>query len=103
MEHFLKTSFLGLAILFLFGCFASQPIAAQTGGQGAITGTVQDSTGAVVPDATVTAHNEETGVDVTRTSSSAGVYEISPLIVGTYTVKVTAKGFQQFQQQNIAD
>ncbi len=98
---FLKTNFSGLAVLTLLACFATLPIAAQTGGQGAITGTVQDSTGAVVPNATVTAHSEETGVDVTRTSSSAGVYEISPLNVGTYTVKATASGFQQFQQQNI--
>jgi hypothetical protein len=76
-------------------------MAAQTGGEGAITGTVQDSTGAVVPNATVTAKNIETGVETTRTSSGSGVYDISPLIVGTYTVTAKAPGFQAFQQQNI--
>ena len=75
---------------------------AQTGGQGAITGTVQDETGAVIPNATVVAHNVETGVDVSRTSSSAGVYDISPLNPGTYTVSAMASGFQVFLQQNIA-
>jgi hypothetical protein len=92
---------LGLAVLASFLTFNVVHTVAQTGGQGAITGTVQDSTGAVVPNATVIAHNNETGIDVTRTSSSAGVYEISPLNVGTYSVKASASGFQTFQQQNI--
>src|SRR5258707_166628 len=93
-----RSALLALAVLLSFYPVGAH---AQTGGQAAITGTVQDSSGAVVPNATVTAHSEETGVDVTRTSSSAGLYEISPLNVGAYTVKASAKGFQQFQQQKI--
>ncbi|HEX9201772.1 MAG TPA: carboxypeptidase-like regulatory domain-containing protein, partial [Acidobacteriaceae bacterium] len=97
----LRTRLLSFAVLVAITCISTRHLTAQTGGQGAITGTVQDSTGAVVPNATVTAHNDQTGVDVTRTSSSAGLYEISPLNVGTYTVKASAAGFQQFQQQQI--
>ena len=74
---------------------------AQTAGEGAITGTVTDSSGAVVPNATVTAHNVATGVDTTRVTSSAGVYQISPIIIGTYSVTVSATGFQKFTQENI--
>lgn len=74
---------------------------AQTAGEGAITGTVTDATGAVVPGATVTAHNDATGVETSRKTSSAGVYQISPLIVGVYSVTVTAQGFQTFQQDKI--
>ena len=90
-----------LAMLALFLSMHTPWINAQTGGQGAITGTVQDSTGAVIPNAIVIAHNVDTGVDVQRTSSAAGVYQISPLNVGTYTVTATASGFQKYQQQNI--
>jgi len=75
--------------------------AAQTAGEGAITGTVKDTTGAVVPNATVTARNDATGVETSRPSSSAGVYQIGPLIVGSYSITVTAAGFKTFTQQNI--
>src|SRR5271170_1073160 len=78
------------------------PVAtAQTAGEGAITGTVTDTTGAVIPDATVTAHNVATGVDTTRVTSSAGVYQISPIIIGTYSVTVSQAGFSKFTQENI--
>lgn len=40
-----------------------------------------------------------TGVATSRTTSSAGVYEISPLIVGTYTITVSASGFDILKQE----
>jgi hypothetical protein len=84
------------------GIVVGSPMAmAQTAGEGAITGTVTDSSGAVVPNANVTAHNVATGVDTTRVTSSAGVYQISPLIIGTYSLTVSATGFQKFIQENI--
>lgn len=88
-------------LLVSFALCLSISAVAQTAGQGAITGVVQDESGAVVPNATVTAHNVATGVDVVRTTSSAGVYNISPIIVGTYTLSVKGSGFQAFEQQNI--
>jgi len=96
-------AWIALAILALAVCFvsAAAPAAAQTAGEAAITGTVHDSTGAAVPDATVTATNIDTGVQTVRTSSSAGVYEVSPLIAGTYTLTVSAKGFEGFTQDDI--
>jgi hypothetical protein len=71
----------------------------QTAGEGTITGTVSDSTGAVVNDATVTANNAATGIATERKTSSAGIYTISPLPVGTYTVTVVAKGFKTLKQE----
>jgi hypothetical protein len=70
---------------------------------GTITGTVTDETGAVVPDATITITNMNTGV-VTRTlqTTSAGVYVAEALPVGTYSVNVRAQGFQSATQSNIA-
>jgi hypothetical protein len=74
---------------------------AQTAGEGAIRGTVTDSSGAAVPNATVTAMNNATKVPYTRTTSSDGLYAISPVLPGTYTVTVTAQGFQSYRQENL--
>ncbi len=63
------------AITLLIGNYAQ----AQLGGQGAIQGTVTDPTGAVVPNATVTANAIDTGVKTTRTTTGSGYYVISPL------------------------
>jgi hypothetical protein len=87
---------LGIAVLLGAGWAA-----AQTGGQGALEGSITDPTGAVVGNATVTATNQASNVPTTRNSSSAGLYEITPLIPGVYTVTVTAKGFETYKQQNI--
>ncbi len=102
-KHELETVYrmkLWLALAICFGLCAATSFA-QTAGEGAITGTVTDTTGAVIPSATVTAHNNATGVETSRKTSSAGVYQISPLIVGSYSVTVTAPGFQTFQQDKI--
>jgi len=91
------------ALLILAICLglAAAPALAQTAGEAAITGTVSDSTHAVVAGAVVTATNDATGISTSRSTSSAGVYEISPLIIGTYTITVSAPGFEVLLQQNI--
>jgi hypothetical protein len=90
-----------LVLLAVFVGSLVHPSFAQTGGEGSISGTVQDASGAVIPNAVVTARNVEKGVETTRATSTSGVYQVSPLIVGTYTVTVTAAGFQGFTQQNV--
>jgi len=92
---------LGLwAALLVFATVGSAALA-QTGGDGAITGTVTDTTGAAVAKATVTALNVEKGVTTVRPTTSGGLYTISPLLPGTYTITVTAKGFESFKQENM--
>src|SRR5579883_78503 len=59
-----------------------------------IVGTVADSSGAVVPGATVTAINVQTGMQRHVTTNAAGEYTIPNLDVGLYTVTAVAKGFQ---------
>ena len=86
------------AFLLAFGLGTGN---AQTGGDGAITGTVKDPTGAVIPNATVLARNDATGVQTQRTTDGSGIYQISPIIVGTYTVEISATGFQKSIQQNV--
>jgi hypothetical protein len=80
---------------------ASSTLRAQTGGEGAIAGTVTDSTGAAIPNATVTATNTATNVSETRTTSGSGAYTIAPLPPGEYSVTVTASGFKTLTQQNL--
>lgn len=73
----------------------------QTGGQGAISGSITDPSGALVPNAGVTALNVATGVETKRTASSDGLYSISPLLPGTYTLTVSSPGFSTFKQENL--
>lgn len=90
-----------LLSLFLL-CFGLTSTAlAQTGGEGGIQGTVVDSTGAAVPNATVTATNNATGIAEKRQTTGAGLYTISPILPGTYTVTATAQGFNTVTQKNL--
>src|SRR5438270_198487 len=59
-----------------------------------ITGTVTDASGGVVPNATVTATNDATAVAKTATTNSAGTYQFTDLIPGSYTVRMESPGFQ---------
>ncbi|HEX9223940.1 MAG TPA: TonB-dependent receptor [Candidatus Acidoferrales bacterium] len=70
--------------------------------KGSISGTVVDKSGAVVAGAEVKAKNIETGAVTTTTSDSAGLFRLSLLPVGTYTVEITAKGFRTLAQNNVA-
>lgn len=90
-------------MLVLAVCLSLSTIrsAAQTAGDGTIQGTITDTSGAVIANATVVATNNATGVATTRTTTSNGFYVISPLLPGTYTVTVDAQGFSKFRQLNL--
>lgn len=70
--------------------------------QGALTGTIQDASGAVIPGAQVTLVNTDTSFKLTTKSNNAGVYVFSPIKIGRYSLTATAPGFQQTTQQNIS-
>jgi hypothetical protein len=74
---------------------------AQSTTAGAIGGTVFDQSGAVIPDASVTAHNNGTNADKTVITDAAGSFRIVNLTPAVYTVTVTAKGFETFQAEQI--
>jgi Carboxypeptidase regulatory-like domain/TonB dependent receptor len=69
--------------------------------RGAITGKVLDSSGAIVPKATVTITNKGTGVTDTTTVNGAGEYQVLALIPGLYSIKVSADGFQSAVRDDI--
>lgn len=68
---------------------------------GSVVGTVRDSSGAVIADATVAVTNRATGVVSTRQSDSTGNYEVPALRVGQYDVAVTRQGFATANATNI--
>lgn len=79
-----------VALLFL-AAVASQ---AQTV-QGVVTGTVSDSSGAVLPNASVTLTNEGTNVTQQAITGADGIYRFSLVPPGEYMVSVKASGFTQ--------
>jgi hypothetical protein len=69
--------------------------------EGAISGTVQDTTGAVIANAQVTLLNTDQGITLQTRTNSTGGYTFSPVRTGHYSVSATAKGFSKTTQQNI--
>ena len=69
--------------------------------QGSIIGTVMDTTGAVVPGATVTLTNTGEGTTRTLTSGESGDYVFNDSKAGIYTISVTRNGFQRWIAANI--
>ncbi len=68
---------------------------------GSLVGTIRDSTGAVVPNVTITATNTATGVVSVAKTDDAGDYEIPSLRVGVYTVSASAPGYAIAEASNI--
>src|SRR5467141_3769024 len=105
------TSSLLVVLIAVLVLVAPIPAAAQRI-TGTLRGQVFDPTGAAVPNAQVTVTNQETGVSVKITTTSAGTYSFPSLIPGLYKVSVEAKGFKNFvatdisviaNQDNVAD
>src|SRR5207245_9623634 len=80
--------------------FASQ-VRAQVAGA-TLSGTINDPSGAVVPNAQVSARNTATGVSRATTTDSAGFYSLHNLLPGRSEVTVTATGFSTAVQSNVA-
>ena len=82
-----------LPAILMFASLSVPSLLAQSSGA-SIQGTVTDSTGAVIPGATVTATNTETNLQRGAESGSAGLYVIPNLPPGKYRLQVAMKGFQ---------
>src|ERR1700674_1470718 len=91
-----------LPVLFLAIAFLLLPNARAQQTLGGITGTVTDSSGAVVSGATVTLLGDETKLSRTQTTSSSGSYLFVNLPIGTYSLSFTLQGFQSQNIPSIA-
>src|SRR5712691_7722788 len=81
-------------------CFAAGTIHAQV--TAAVSGRVEDASGAAVPGAGVTVTNVETGAVRTASSAEAGNYRVLSLPVGRYEVKAELTGFRGARQTGIS-
>ena len=91
----MRSAFNALALLLML-CLTVVAGKAQST-QGSILGSVKDASGAVVPDATVTLTNTDTGVVRTTKSASSGDYQFLDTVAAHYNVEVTATGFESWK------
>jgi hypothetical protein len=90
----------GFVLLLLSLLLAATLVSAQTF-RGSILGTVSDTSGAVLPGATVKVKNAGTGLERTSQTTAEGNYTISELPIGTYSVTVSQAGFQTSVTSNV--
>ena len=89
---------MGIVCLLLAGMLATAQVVTVT-----VQGRVYDSTGAAIPQATVTAVNSATGLSRTTTADAMGDYQIPLLPAGDYTVTVEKTGFQKAAKKTHLD
>jgi hypothetical protein len=92
-----RSQLIGLLIQPLFAVF----LWAQTD-RATISGTVTDSTGAVIPGVTVTAVNVDTGIRTNAVTNHAGIYSLLNLAIGRYAVSFAKEGFQKLDRSGIS-
>src|ERR1700743_3473777 len=68
---------------------------------GSLIGTIHDASGAVVPNASITVTNVNTGIVMKVVSNGSGDYEVPSLHVGVYSIKADATGFASAEAKNI--
>jgi len=85
---------LGIGALLLVPGLAAQDTAS-------LVGTVRDSSGAVVPSATVALKNVATGISRKLVTNADGEYMAAGMQPGTYDLAVTAQGFRAYKAQGV--
>ena len=95
----------GLLMAFLAGVFLLTPMLVPSLNAqvlyGSVVGTVKDQTGAVVPGATVTITNAQTGQTREAVTDTAGNYSIINVLVGTYDLSVAMTGFRNYLEKGM--
>ena len=86
-----------LGMLFLAGSLFLSPKSYSQAISGDLVGTVSDSSGATVPNASITAENVGTGFKADQATNAAGEFHFSNLPVGTYKVTATPEVSRQLR------
>lgn len=94
----MKSFLVGLAMVFNI-CMISVALFGQD--TSSITGTVRDTSGAVVPGASVKVTDPAQGIARTTATDSAGSYLVPALPPGTYDIQVTSQGFKTYHAQGV--
>ena len=90
-----------IRIVVCFAIFLVISGAALAQDTGTFTGTVHDSSGAVVAGAEVNISNQSIGVNKTVTTNADGDWVTPYLTAGPYNIAVTAKGFKKYQAKGV--
>ena len=96
----MRSGSVAVAVFFVLFLLLTSAMFAQTGTT-SLRGTVTDSSGAAVGNATVTLANPEHGFVRTATTTTSGGYEFLQLRPGTYTLTVEMTGFRRYEQRNL--
>src|SRR6185369_3011118 len=88
-------------LIAIFALLACSTLAHAQTITGSISGAVMDSTGGMIPGATVTLISEKTGQARTSTTNAEGRFNFAALQPGTYTLKVEYHGFQTLEQRGV--
>jgi hypothetical protein len=94
-----KDAILSVLIAAIFFLVAIAAHAQVVGGS--ITGTVTDPSGALISNASIHIHNDDTGAVRTLTTSSSGTFTAPSLAVGAYTLTAEAPGFAAYKRSGI--
>ena len=89
-----------LLLSFLFALLAIHHLAAQVT-TATLVGLVRDTSGAVVPGATITATHQGTGVPREATTDERGEFVISAMPTGPYSVRIALTGFKTYTNEGI--
>jgi hypothetical protein len=95
-----KEAFVRVCLVAIAAILVASVALAQTD-RGTITGTLADSTGAVVPGASVQVTNTETGAQYDTVTTGTGNYTLASLVAGNYNLTVAVTGFKKFTQEGI--
>ena len=87
--------FLSVLFLMFFG------VNSWAGVGGSVSGTIKDTSNAVVPNATVNATNIETGVQHQAATSGQGFYSFTNLPIGHYNITIQKAGFKPYQRTGV--
>ncbi|HSP91916.1 MAG TPA: TonB-dependent receptor [Vicinamibacterales bacterium] len=99
--HRLAPAIAGAVCVFALSCAFAPPGYAQTAAAGDVSGTVRDSTGGVLPGATLVLVNIETGVERTSVTNETGRFRIPAVPAGAYTLTVSLDGFATVQRAGL--
>src|SRR3984893_18548270 len=88
------------AVIGILGILGTSQAYAQVAGA-TLSGTVKDSSGAVIPNAQISITDVATGVSRSVSSNAAGLYTAPNLLPGTYEVRVTSTGFRTQVERGI--
>src|ERR1051325_10356304 len=103
IHRYLCTRYLPIAFLFLVPayCLTLPPTAAGQSAVATLSGTIEDTSGAVVPGVAITVTNAATAMQRKTVSTDQGYFTVPLLPPGTYTVRAERNGFAPVEARDL--